>query len=80
MTCRFCKKHEYTDDDWTPDNMVKYEVRHYAHHECFLKAKGEAGLRALPAWNVGKFPYKLLEKYGLSAVAKEITATFKEAA
>jgi len=32
MTCRFCGKFGYDDDDF-----VKYGVRHYAHHKCFLK-------------------------------------------
>lgn len=62
-TCRFCDNHK-------DQEMVKYNVRHYAHFECYLKA-GKS-LEALHAWQVRQFPYKLLKEHGLLNTAKTI--------
>lgn len=56
-TCRFC-------GESAPDGeLVKYEVRHYAHHACYLDA-GKP-LRGLWAWQIHQFPYALLKARGL---------------
>jgi hypothetical protein len=46
--CRFCKEHG--------DNLVKYEIRHYAHAKCGLKAKGAAFFDHLTDWQCTRFP------------------------
>jgi hypothetical protein len=38
-TCRFCHK--------GGNRLVKYEVRHYAHTECLVNARGEEFLLTL---------------------------------
>jgi hypothetical protein len=56
-TCRFCGK-------YAPESeCVKYEVRHYAHHRCYLAA-GKP-LEALKGWQIGEFPFRLLKDLGL---------------
>lgn len=65
-TCRLC----HNEDDM---KKVKYSVRHYAHYRCYLRVHGEAGLRSLPAWKVGQFPYLLLKEYNLLDAAYRIT-------
>ena len=74
-TCRFCKKMKESGE-----KFVKYGPRHHAHHECFLKVKGATGLRSLPSWMVGQFPYYLLKKYNLLVEAKMISAAGQPAA
>lgn len=64
QTCRFCKSWK------NEDQMVKYGVRHHAHFECYLAA-GKS-LTSLHAWQVGKFPARLLAKHGLTQVAESI--------
>lgn len=64
QTCRFCKK-------WDGD-MVKYGVRHYAHHACFLDA-GRT-LEELHGWQVGEFPWRLLQERDLVATAEQLIA------
>ena len=64
--CRLC----HNEDDM---KKVKYSVRHYAHYRCYLRVHGEAGLRSLPAWKVGQFPYLLLKEYNLLDAAYRIT-------
>lgn len=56
-TCRFCGK-------WEGDSarMVKYGVRHYAHHACYLDRKS---LHDLHPWQIEQFPFKLLRERGL---------------
>lgn len=53
--CRFCKKDEVGD---AADRLVKYGVRHYAHPACYLDA-GKS-LYDLHAWQVMRFPYRLI--------------------
>lgn len=66
QTCRFCKSSE------NEDQMVKYEVRHYAHFECYLRAKKP--LSDLWAWQIKQFPYRLLKEYGLLNEARALIA------
>jgi len=60
-TCRFCG--ECSDDR----ALVKYQVRHYAHHACYLAA-GKL-LTDLHPWQVELFPFRVLKEYGLLEVA-----------
>ena len=60
--CRFCKKGGH--------DLVKYGTRHYACHPCYLDA-GKT-LATLPRWQVGQFPYRLLEARGLLEEARRI--------
>ena len=61
-TCRFCGKSEGDHE-----KLVKYGVRHYAHHACYLDRKP---LHKLHAWQVRQFPWRLLEARGLLAEAE----------
>lgn len=61
-TCRFCK-------DWHEGKygLVKYGVRHYAHADCGLKAKGSAFFDLLSDWQLNQFPYFAAKDCGLDA-------------
>ena len=61
--CRFC-------DKLTTQGSVKYSTRHYAHFDCFLDS-GHT-LDELTAWQVGKFPYRLLKARGLLERARQM--------
>lgn len=61
-TCRFCKERRA--------KMVKYEVRHYAHYDCYLAAGKK--LADLNAWQVAQFPYRLLKEHCLINEAERI--------
>ena len=63
-TCRFCKNHERQDR-----KLVKYGTRHYAHHDCYLKA-GKP-LSELHDWQIVSFPYRLLKEHDLISEAEE---------
>lgn len=66
-TCRFCKQSAHSGC------LVKYEVRHYAHYECYLKAGKK--LDALHVWQVGQFPLMLLRDHGLEDETRRIFAS-----
>lgn len=59
-TCRFCGA------STTDDKLVKYGVRHYAHHACYLDHKP---LHELHGWQIGQFPWKLIVNRGLEKEA-----------
>lgn len=65
--CRFCKSYS------SEERMFKYGRRHYAHFECYLDAGKK--LSDLPAWKVGRFPYRLLKERGLAEEAERIVST-----
>ena len=65
VTCRFCKELAWHQD------VVKYGVRHYAHFDCYLKARKT--LAGLSAHQISKFPYRLLLENDLLDEAKEAT-------
>jgi hypothetical protein len=57
-TCRFCKEYG--------DNLLKYEVRHYAHAKCLLDAKGAAAFDFFHRWQLEhEWPYGPIVKAGL---------------
>ena len=62
--CRFCGEYEFD-----ADRLVKYGVRHYAHHSCYLDRKS---LDELELWQVRRFPFKLLRERGLLAHVAEL--------
>ena len=62
--CRICKVPARADTG------VRYSIRHFAHFECFLNA--EKSLSDLHAWQVGRFPYRLLRERGLLAEADRL--------
>jgi hypothetical protein len=57
--CRFCENYN--------GELVKYGIRHHAHHACYL----DAGKRIedLHDWQIVNFPYKLLKERGLNDFA-----------
>lgn len=69
-TCRFCGKWEVGRSADT--KLVKYGVRHYAHHACYLDSG--RSLDRLPAWMVGEFPFRVLQDRGLLDKAEKIIA------
>ena len=64
-TCRFCKKHDSR-------RMIKYSVRHYMHHDCYLKAGKK--LSDLHDWQIASFPYLLAADHGLT---KEVEGAYR---
>jgi len=62
-TCRFCGHSDYDRGEHYP--LVKYGVRHYAHADCGLKAKGVAFLDSLTDWQCTRFPYRAAQDFGL---------------
>ncbi len=57
--CRFCKNDSQSQ-------LVKYEVRHYAHAKCLIEAKGAAAFDYFTAWQLeAQFPYMPVVKAGL---------------
>ena len=68
--CRFCK-------DYDESQLVKYEVRHYAHASCLMKAKGAAAFDYFSAWQLEtQWPYLPVIRAGLQ---KEFDAALVEA-
>jgi hypothetical protein len=61
-TCRFCKQYGA--------NLVKYEVRHYAHAKCGLAAKGVAFFATLTDWQCTQFPYLAAHNAGPAVEAE----------
>jgi hypothetical protein len=53
--CRFCGKRV--------DEGVRYAARHVAHFRCYLAAG--KGIDRLTAWQVGRFPARLIAEFGL---------------
>ena len=62
--CRFCKEMDWIRKDGIT-RLWSYGVRHRAHAECGLKAKGVAFLDLIPAWQLGEFPAPVAAKFGL---------------
>ena len=68
-TCRFCKHFIY--EHGSTRVPLKYGPRHYAHYDCFLDS-GHT-LDELPAYQISKFPYKLIKERGLLNDAERLT-------
>lgn len=69
-TCRMCAKAEFGFN--ISVKLVRYGKRHYAHHACYLDAGKK--LEELHAWQVGEFPFRLLQVRGLLDKAEQIVA------
>ena len=67
--CRFCGKYAQEDDHQL--DLIQYGVRHHAHPDCLLKAKGAATFDLLQPWQVKKFPALAAERAGLYELLKE---------
>jgi hypothetical protein len=63
-TCRLCK------DFILQREGVQYGRRHHAHHACYLNAGKK--LADLHPWQVGLFPYRLLQEHGLTKEADKM--------
>jgi hypothetical protein len=61
-TCRFCKAY----DDAHGLALIKYGVRHYAHPDCLLTAKGSGAWMVLHDWQLDEFPYFAAKRAGLA--------------
>ncbi len=69
-TCRFCKQSD-TPRGYFP--MIQYSVRHYAHANCGLAAKGVAFFANLTDWQCyAQFPYKAARDHSPEAEAELI--------
>lgn len=70
MTCRKCKEHISSGD-----NYVRYAVRHTAHWNCFFgeDTPAEASLKfaKLSDYQQKKIPWKVAERLGLDRVVFE---------
>lgn len=59
-TCRFCKEYG--------NNLLKYEVRHYAHAKCLLDAKGARAFDYFSRWQLERqWPFIPVVEAGLEA-------------
>lgn len=61
--CRFCKK--YDREDLYRLDLIHYGVRHYAHPDCLLKAKGAGAWTLLHDWQLEQFPALAANRAGL---------------
>jgi len=62
-TCRFCRKDAGEDDQGM--DLIHYSVRHYAHPDCLLKAKGADAWKLLHDWQLDAFPALAAGRAGL---------------
>lgn len=61
--CRFCKKYDREDEHRLA--LIHYGVRHYAHPDCLLKAKGVGTWTLLHDWQLDHFPALAAGRAGL---------------
>ena len=62
--CRFCKEYDIES------RMVTYAPRCNAHFRCYLK--GGKPLAKLRAFQIGKFPVRVLDEFGVREEADRI--------
>ena len=55
--------------------MIKYSTRHYAHYECYLRARGAEGFKGLSGWKLKQFPYVITKQLGLLPALENAIAT-----
>lgn len=63
-TCRFCGKDDGEDEHGL--DLVRYGVRHHAHPDCLLKAKGVGAWQLLHDWQLEQFPFFAAKHAGLA--------------
>jgi hypothetical protein len=61
-TCRFCGSDERDEHGLAP---IKYGVRHSAHPDCLLKAKGTDTWTLFHDWQLDQFPALAAHRAGL---------------
>lgn len=62
--CRFCRGSE--------TRLLKYDVRHYAHTDCFLREKGFKRLMELPVGALANVRVGALTRQQLQAVMERL--------
>jgi hypothetical protein len=75
-TCRFCGKDDREDEHGL--KLIKYGVRHYAHPDCALKAKGAGFWTLLHDWQLESFPALAAARAGLFESLREAIRGRKE--
>lgn len=76
--CRFC--HSSERDQHGLDVSIKYGVRHYAHPDCYLAAKGGQGLLELHDWQLRNFPYFAAKRAGVDYLLADLVNNARELA
>lgn len=61
--CRFCRKG--SGEDFHGLDLIHYSVRHYAHPDCLLMAKGRDTFDLLHDWQLDNFPALAANRAGL---------------
>ena len=67
--CRFCRKYDREDEYGLA--LIRYGVRHNAHPDCLLNAKGAAAFERLHVWQLQQFPALAAQRAGLLGVLRE---------
>lgn len=65
-SCRFCGKSDGEDEQGL--QLIQYGVRHHAHPDCLLKAKGADAFTLLHDWQLEQFPALAANRAGLLEV------------
>jgi hypothetical protein len=60
-TCRICHDQSHNSE------LVKYNVRHYAHPACALRKWGAAFFQMITPWQATQFPYFIAKRAGVAA-------------
>ncbi len=74
--CRFCGLGGGEDAHGLA--LIKYGVRHYAHPDCLLAAKGLETWSLLHDWQLDNFPYFAARRAGLARSLVEAIRSRKE--
>ena len=67
--CRFCGNSDREDEYGL--ELIKYGVRHHAHPDCLLNAKGAQAFEILHQWQLEQFPALAAHRAGLLGVLRE---------
>jgi hypothetical protein len=67
--CRFCGNSDREDEYGL--ELIKYGVRHHAHPDCLLNAKGAQAFEILHQWQLEQFPALAAHRAGLLAVLRQ---------
>lgn len=76
--CRFCRKDAGEDEHGL--DLIHYAVRHYAHPDCLLRAKGAGTWALLHDWQLDQFPALAANRAGLFESLVEASRSRKERA
>lgn len=67
--CRFCEKYDHEDKYGLA--LIRYGVRHYAHPDCLLNAKGARAFEKLDDSQIKQFPALAAHRAGVLDVLRE---------